>query len=623
MLAHSLIVAGGIGTIVAVSMVCVFLVWSVVPLFRPGQANEMQQAAAPWKQRPLRLAVNEHGVAGWALSPDGWLDFFRLDERKPGQLVSREHLDEQATLTGISSPVADDRMAFGFQNGTIRLGKIGFRASFVPQRELTDDFRRLQIGEAAVASSSMIERAAENQFRRHELEYDLEAPIEVSTAAIELVDVGWRATTTLIGSCSADGKIRLTTLKKARGLKAGKATDKARTQELPPPSRSPGGKPMALFVSGVADNLFVVWQDGMLVRYDLQSISKPRIAEEIDLLSEPGDSVTAVCMLVGKATLMVGDNHGRVRGWFRVHKTLTMPDDPAGTRAETSGLVDAHLLSGPDLAVTSLAPSTRSRMLAAGYDNGDVRVFYVTNDALLVEARATDGDAVESLALYPRDDALLGAGREKIDLVRLEVSHPEVSLTSLFMPVWYEGYDAPSHEWQSSGGTDNFEPKLGMTKLVFGTFKATFYSLLIAVPLALLAAIYTSEFLHKKARARIKPTIELMASLPSVVLGFIGALVLAPVIERGLPTILVGLAIVPLTLLIAAFVWQLLPKSWRVRLNPWRFVAMCLTLPIGAGLAAALGGPVERLFFAGDIRRWLSGRAGNGVGGWMLLLLPI
>jgi phosphate transport system permease protein len=114
-----------------------------------------------------------------------------------------------------------------------------------------------------------------------------------------------------------------------------------------------------------------------------------------------------------------------------------------------------------------------------------------------------------------------------------------------------------------------------------------------------------------------------MASLPSVVLGFIGALVLAPVIERSLPTILVGIAVVPLTLLTAAFIWQLLPKSWRVRLNPWRFLAMCLSLPVGAGLASALGGPVERLFFAGDMMRWLSGRVGNGVGGWILLLLPI
>ena len=56
--------------------------------------------------------------------------------------------------------------------------------------------------------------------------------------------------------------------------------------------------------------------------------------------------------------------------------------------------------------------------------------------------------------------------------------------------------------WQSSSGTDDFEPKLGLWPLVFGTLKATFYSMLFGVPLALLAAIYTSEFLHRSCARR-------------------------------------------------------------------------------------------------------------------------
>ena len=67
--------------------------------------------------------------------------------------------------------------------------------------------------------------------------------------------------------------------------------------------------------------------------------------------------------------------------------------------------------------------------------------------------------------------------------------------------------------------------------LIFGTIKATVYSLLFAIPIALGAAIYTSEFVHHRVRAVVKPTMELMASLPSVVLGFIAALILAPIVE--------------------------------------------------------------------------------------------
>lgn len=68
--------------------------------------------------------------------------------------------------------------------------------------------------------------------------------------------------------------------------------------------------------------------------------------------------------------------------------------------------------------------------------------------------------------------------------------------------------------------------------LIFGTIKATLYTMLFAVPLALLAAIYTSEFVHKSVRATVKPVMEMMASLPSVVLGFIAALILAA-LRRG------------------------------------------------------------------------------------------
>ena len=187
--------------------------------------------------------------------------------------------------------------------------------------------------------------------------------------------------------------------------------------------------------------------------------------------------------------------------------------------------------------------------------------------------------------------------------------------------MWYEGYEGPQHVWQSSGGGDDFEPKLGMLPLVFGTIKATVYSLLFAVPVALLSAIYSSEFLHPRIKARIKPAIEMMASLPSVVLGFVAALVCA--VCRKDDSCRVGrLAVVPLTYLVAAYLWQLLPRAGLL-LARWRFAFICATLPIGV-LASALAGPlVERALFAGDLRLWVDGQVGSGLGGWIVLLLPV
>ena len=139
------------------------------------------------------------------------------------------------------------------------------------------------------------------------------------------------------------------------------------------------------------------------------------------------------------------------------------------------------------------------------------------------------GARAQRIGFAPKADGLVAvdsAGR----LLRWDVDcpHPEVSLRALFGKVWYEGYDRPGFVWQSTGGTDDFEPKLSLTPLLFGTLKGTFYALLFAVPLALLGAMYTSQFMHPRLKAIVKPTVEIMAALPSVVLGFLAGLWLAP-----------------------------------------------------------------------------------------------
>lgn len=631
MLAHGLIVAGGIGTIVAVSLVCIFLVWVVLPLVAPGLEDSaaweplaaLGAVPAPWQpSSPRRLAVNEHRLIGWALTDAGQLDVFRLDAEHRGQLLDRRRLwdEDVPPLTAASFATADDRVAFGFADGSVRLGEIIFRTSLVPKREQTSSFALLQAGQTAADGQTLIERTARNQLRRHAVAVRIERPLpERLPAAVELLDVSWRRDGAVMAAYAADGTLRLGILKTLRDPDTDERTYKIRGIDLPRSAKSPSEKPFGLFVSGVGDNVFVAWKDGWLVRYDVRNAQQPRIAEELDLTPEPDVSLTALDMLIGKVTLVTGDSTGRVRAWFRVNRPAD--DQGASETEQATALVAAHDLPGP-AAVTALAPSPRSRMLAVAYADGSVRLFYVTNDALLAETIGGGNHSLATLAMHPRDDGLLGAAADSLSLWAINIPHPEVSLRSLFLPIWYEGYESPSHEWQSSGGTDNFEPKLGLTKLIFGTLKATFYSLLIGVPLALLAAVYTSEFLHKRMRARIKPTIELMASLPSVVLGFIAALVLAPVVERILPTVLMALATVPLALLFSAFVWQIIPKSWRTRLAAWRFVGMCLALPLGLWWAYALGRPVERLLFAGDMIAWLAGR-GGGAGGWMLLFVPI
>ena len=83
-------------------------------------------------------------------------------------------------------------------------------------------------------------------------------------------------------------------------------------------------------------------------------------------------------------------------------------------------------------------------------------------------------------------------------------------------------------------GSDAFEPKMSLWPLIFGTLKATLYAMLFSVPLALLAAIYVSQLAPSWIQATVKPTVELMAAVPSVVVGFLAALWLAPRLETAL-----------------------------------------------------------------------------------------
>ena len=189
--------------------------------------------------------------------------------------------------------------------------------------------------------------------------------------------------------------------------------------------------------------------------------------------------------------------------------------------------------------------------------------------------------------------------RNKLHIYSLEDPHPESSFKALFGKVWYEGAPAPSYEWQSTGATDDFEPKLSMVPLIIGTLKGTFYAMLFATPIALLAAIYTSQFLHPRFRIVVKPTMEIMASLPSVVLGFLAALWLAPILETKVPSILLILIAVPSVSLMIGWLWGFVPIEMRVKIKPgYEWIAFIPILLVIAWLAWELGPAFEKLVFS-------------------------
>ena len=155
---------------------------------------------------------------------------------------------------------------------------------------------------------------------------------------------------------------------------------------------------------------------------------------------------------------------------------------------------------------------------------------------------------------------MLGLDAEgRLTASRILCPHPEISWQTLFGKVQYEGYDEPDYVWQTTGG-DDYEPKMSLVPLLFGTLKATIYAMLLAVPLSLAAAAYVSHFTVPGFKQWIKPAIEIMAALPSVVIGFIAALWLAPIIERHLMSLLVLVLVLPAAVVGFLLVWQVLRR---------------------------------------------------------------
>jgi phosphate transport system permease protein len=213
---------------------------------------------------------------------------------------------------------------------------------------------------------------------------------------------------------------------------------------------------------------------------------------------------------------------------------------------------------------------------------------------------------VSAICYAPKGDGLCIVSRGELIALKVDNPHPEVGFSALFREVWYQGSGKPEHVWHSDGGSAHFEPKLGLVPLISGTLKGTLYSLFLAIPLGVLGALYTSQFLAAELQRYIKPAVEVMAALPTVILGFIAGLWLAPAMAEHFPGLLSMAVAFPCVLVLASRIWERVPKRLRNRLpegSEVLFFTAVLGLTIWSCILASA--PLEALVFAGDFRSWI------------------
>lgn len=159
-------------------------------------------------------------------------------------------------------------------------------------------------------------------------------------------------------------------------------------------------------------------------------------------------------------------------------------------------------------------------------------------------------------------------GREALPVLTSEAVHEEVTLETLFLAQDYGTPEVPlPYVWQPVSSV----PKYSLMPLFFGTLKVTLVAMLFATPIAVLAAIFTTEFAPRWAREAIKPVIELLAGIPSVVLGFFALIVFASWLQAAFDFdfrlnaigagLILGIAVIPIVYTLSEDALSSVPRN--------------------------------------------------------------
>jgi len=564
-LAQAVITMGGIAVILSIICIFIFLVKEVVPLFFSPQGTQTGHVAGTPPPGALPqsslVGMDEYQEIIYQLmaGSDRQIRFFNAQSGAPITLDLPPALAGVHVTTIARAVGTGNRFAFGTDDGRLIPLTIDFTAGY-------DEGARHIVPTVTLGSPVQLTPGKDQIIR---LAYQ---PTERGTLAVALTDDGrlWYAASPL-----STAPVALT------GHSAETVT--------------------AVIFDSRGETLSVGTANGNLYHYDVRNGIQPSLIETTSV-APSGTSVTALAYLIGDRSLVIGTSAGDVSVWMPVRQA----QESSTTRFRLIHQFDAH--PSP---VTGISTSLRDKGFITGDMQGNLFVHYSTSSQTLLKLHGNQ-QAIRTLTFSSKaDGAVALTDQGELLTYAIHNPHPETTIATLFNPVWYEGFENPEHVWQSSSGADDFEAKFGLIPLIFGTLKGTLYAMLVAVPLALLAAIYTSMFMHPNLRAKIKPTIEIMAALPTVILGFLAGLWLAPMLDRMFPAMIAMTVVIPISVVVMAILWQYLPAALNHRLRPGMETFVLIPVIICAILIClSLNQSIESFLFGTDYKAWLAAHWG-------------
>lgn len=546
---NHLIKVGGIGVILSVAGIFIFILSQILPLFAgakvehlrdlPLNPQEQYQILAVDEWAELPLLVNQSGIASFVDAGTGKI-----------MPANRLPLFDEATITSVHYHQDHQQLVYGTADGTLSIVDILYEPVFENDKRVIsgrlEEEARFNLGSDPMPVTDAVYGGTDT---------DPVAVVVQERAGVHRISaVKFSRHTTLFGSgdLEVDEVVDL--------------TDQIK------------GKPTSIGVSSNADNFYVVTDNKRVHCFSISNGMIDKIQSFFPFAGKNSEKIKTIDYLLGGVSLVITNSEGlnEVYSLFR----------PAGERKRLFGKIKTFKDFPGNPQAYTFSMRNKSFLIAG---DGYASLRHSTTKSIRWEKKLPFSSKLAVISGKHQKMLFLDS-QNHLQFFELNDPHPEAGIRAFFSKIWYEGASFPKYEWQSTGGTDQFEPKLSLVPLIIGSLKGTFYSLLLALPISILAAIYTSQFAHPKFKNIVKPVMEIMASLPSVVLGFMAALWLAPLIEYRVVSVLLMCVTLPAAMLIAGTVWTCLPRFYTAWLKsgyeliiafPVILIALVLTWKIG------------------------------------------
>ena len=548
LLTRWVVTIGGGSVFLAIATIFAFLVWVVAPIFFPASIEKGATLAVA-ERTTLYVGSNENGEIATRISADGIIEFY---DRALGRPTASFDLNFQIANIFRVYPTPNT-YALLDEEGRLNFISADHEAIFV-------DGQREVVSQAKFSFNA--------------------SAIDVEASSV--IDLHWFDQTLVVAFANADQ----VTLHRYSQVKRGSSLP---APEVAVIKTSIQGTWLSLGPRN--EWLFVLDDEGGIEILDIANLQQPK-RSYLGRVTQVGQGIAAVAALQGRHSLIVASED-------RSLKQFSVLKADSGTSLNVLREFSLHQR------VRKLIPEPSRKGFVAVDEFGDIHLFFATSQRNIAKLQANV--AIDApMSVTPRSDGLIiGANPESIVSYEIWNPHPEISFGSLWEKVWYEGYEEPTFSWQSSSADDDFEAKFSLVPLTLGTLKAAFYALMLAVPLGVMGAIYTAYFMAPAMRNWVKPSLETMAALPTVVLGFVGGLWLAPIVENNLTSVLSAFIALPICVAAFGFVIASLSSRATTRIDGWHALAIIPVLFAALAIADAASPFVESYLFSGDTKRWL------------------